>query len=70
MRVRMKTLMAGDNGVSRPGDTPDISEEAARDLISGGYAEAVESPMARVEMQVASEHETAMRPWARKGKRK
>lgn len=40
-QIRMKTLMAGPNGVRHPGEVCMISPEEAAVLIDGDYAEAV-----------------------------
>lgn len=44
MKIRHITLSAGPGGVFRPGDIRDVSEDEARALITGGYAEALEMP--------------------------
>ena len=43
MKVKLKTLSAGANGVIYPGDVVDVRESEAKLLIDGGYAEAVET---------------------------
>lgn len=42
MRVRYKTLSAGPSGTFRPGDEEDVTENEARMLEAGGYAERLE----------------------------
>lgn len=42
VRVRMKTLSAGPLGARRPGDEVTVSLEEARQLVDGGYADALE----------------------------
>ena len=42
MRVRLKTLMAGPEGVFHPGSVIDIDPDEAGALISSGYAEPLE----------------------------
>ncbi len=42
MKVRMKTLMAGPDGVLQPGQVVDLPVEQAETLIAGGFAVAVE----------------------------
>lgn len=42
MRIKMKTLAAGPNGVLSPGQEVEVAGDLARALIEGGYAEAVE----------------------------
>ncbi len=44
MRVRLKTLMAGPQGVFQPGSIIDPPAEEAEALISAGYAERLERP--------------------------
>lgn len=44
MRVKFKTLSAGASGIIRPGEVVDVSETEYKQLIDGGYAEAVEEP--------------------------
>lgn len=41
IRVRMRTLASGPEGIMRPGRTYDIDAGQAKELIEGGYAEAV-----------------------------
>jgi hypothetical protein len=41
MRVKMKTLAAGPDGVLRPGQEVDLPTAQAKALIEGGYAEPV-----------------------------
>jgi hypothetical protein len=42
MKISMKTLASGPNGVLRPGEVYNLSDEEAKQLIEGRYAEAVE----------------------------
>ena len=42
MKVRLKTLMAGPEGVFLPGSVIEASHEEANALIAGGFAEQVE----------------------------
>lgn len=42
MKIKLKTLMAGPDGVFQPGDVRDVSREQAIALVAGGYAEAFE----------------------------
>jgi len=44
MKVRLKTLMAGPEGVFLPGSVIEVSSEEARALIAGGFAEPAEQP--------------------------
>ena len=41
MKIRLKTLMAGPEGVFLPESVIEVSPEEARALIAGGYAEPV-----------------------------
>lgn len=41
MKIRMKTLAAGPDGILSPGQEVDLPADKARALIEGGYAEAV-----------------------------
>ena len=45
MKVRLKTLMAGPEGVFQPGSVVDLESDHAEALISGGYAERMERPV-------------------------
>jgi len=45
MKVRLKTLMAGPEGVFQPGSVIDIDPDKAGALISAGYAEHLERPV-------------------------
>lgn len=42
MRVKMKTLMAGPDGIRKPDTIHDLPTAEAEALIAGGYAEKVE----------------------------
>jgi hypothetical protein len=42
MKVKMRTLAAGPDGLYQPGQEIDLPAKQARALIEGGYAEAVE----------------------------
>lgn len=39
MKVRMKTLSAGPDGVLSPDQVVDVSPEKAKELVAGGFAE-------------------------------
>jgi len=41
MKVRYKTLAAGPGGVYRPGDEAEVTEQLGKQLVSGGYADAI-----------------------------
>jgi len=45
MRIRLKTLMAGPEGVFEPGSVLDIDPDKAGVLLSAGYAEPLERPV-------------------------
>ncbi len=51
MLVKMRTTMAGPSGMAQPGDTIDVAQSVAYDLIEGGFAE-----------QLAESTETAEAP--------
>ena len=38
MKVMMKTLCAGPDGIVEPGAVVDVSQDQAQALIAGGYA--------------------------------
>ncbi len=44
MRIRLKTLMAGPEGVFQAGSVIDIDSDEASALLSAGYAEPLEHP--------------------------
>jgi len=44
MRVRLKTLMAGLEGVFPAGSVADVQREEAEALIAGGFAERFDQP--------------------------
>lgn len=70
MLVRMKTTMAGPDGCASPGQIIDPSEEEARTLVAGGYAEAIDPPQ---KMAVVVQAEAAIAPppeRAARGKKK
>jgi hypothetical protein len=45
MKVRLKTLMAGPEGVFPPSSIIDLEVDEAAALVSGGYAEPLERPV-------------------------
>jgi hypothetical protein len=53
MKIKMQTLSAGPAGIRQVGQTLDVSEKEARDLIDGHYAVAVEVPAVREAAPVA-----------------
>lgn len=44
MKVRLKTLMAGPEGVFPPESVVEVSREEAEALIAGGFAEVLQQP--------------------------
>jgi hypothetical protein len=67
MKVRLKTLMVGPEGVFTPGSVIDPPREEAEALISAGYAERLERPLetAGVEVAAVEPGGRTMRPPAR-----
>lgn len=57
MKVRMRTLMAGPDGVHSPGDMADLPNEQAIAMIDGGYADPARE--VAVETAVSQEYEKA-----------
>jgi hypothetical protein len=45
MKVRLKTLMAGPDGVFGPGSVVDLDIDQAEALVTAGYAERLERPV-------------------------
>lgn len=39
MKVRMKTLMAGPDGIVRPGEIADVTSKVGKELLDTGQAE-------------------------------
>ncbi len=65
MRVRLKTIMAGPGGTFKAGSIIALPSDQARELIEGGFAEAVPGKgllPADVETATAEPPENAMRP--------
>ena len=44
MKIRLKTLMAGPQGIFMPGTVIDVDGEEFEALISGGYADRLVNP--------------------------
>ncbi|MBO9598637.1 MAG: hypothetical protein J7559_12575 [Cohnella sp.] len=42
MKIKMKTLAAGPDGILQPNETYDVDQQKADDFVSGGYAEYVD----------------------------
>lgn len=57
MKVKLRTLYCGPRGSFQPGQTVDFDEASAKELIAGGYGEAIGS--AAPPREVAAEVETA-----------
>jgi hypothetical protein len=68
MRVRMKTLAAGPEGVLPAGQVINLPEGKAQMFIDGGYAEVV--VLSQVERATAEPKEQATAPAQSKGKGK
>ena len=70
MKVRLKTLMAGPDGVFPPGSVIDPPNDEAEALISAGYAERLERPpeTAAAEAAAIDPGSRATRPPARSRK--
>lgn len=64
MRIRMLTIMAGPDGIVHPGQEVDLAPERARELIDGGFAEAIARP--EPEKAVKPKPETAAGPKVKK----
>jgi hypothetical protein len=62
MRVRLKTMMAGPEGVFQPGSVIDLEVDEAEALVSAGYAELLERP---VETAAFEPGNRAVRPMPR-----
>lgn len=46
MKIKMRTLAAGANGVMRPGEIHEVSHDVGTQLVAGGYAVRVDEPEA------------------------
>ncbi len=65
MKIRLKTLMAGPEGVFPPGSVIEVSSEEARALIAGGYAEPVPNPDAPQAPELPVVETAALEPGSR-----
>jgi hypothetical protein len=65
MRVRLKTLMAGPEGVFPIGSVIDAGDEEAAALIAGGFAERYDRPVEPISVEPASVETTAIEPGSR-----
>ena len=60
MKVRMRTLAAGPDGVFSPGEVVDLPEREASALVKGGYAESIgETPSAERKVPEPPENKPA-----------
>jgi len=62
MRIRLKTLMPGPEGVFQPGSVIDIDPDEAGVLVTAGYAELLERPVETAAFEPGSR---AVRPMPR-----
>ncbi len=69
-KIRMKTTSAGPNGCYAPGQEVVVDEERAGLLVSGGYAEYMDTPAKEpvIEAATAEPPENAARPPANRRK--
>ena len=44
MKIRMRTIYAGPTGTASPGQVVELADPAAKALIAGGFAVAVDAP--------------------------
>jgi len=58
--IRMKTRLAGPDGVRQPGDLLRVPEHVADDLIAGGYAELATAKPAEPETATVEPPEKAV----------
>jgi hypothetical protein len=65
MKIRLKTLMAGPDGVFPPGSVIEVSPEEARALIAGGYAESVPRPAVAPKAEPPAVETAAVQPGSR-----
>lgn len=65
MKIKMRTLDAGPDGVRRPGEVHDLPTAEAEQLIAGGYAVKVER-VEKVQEPVKGKPRTATRTPGRK----
>jgi hypothetical protein len=67
LRVRLKTLIAGPQGVGQAGDTMELPEAMAQALVAQGHAEWLEvAPVPEPEAAVLEPDETTALPAARR----
>ena len=67
MIIRMRTRIAGPDFAAAPGDVISVSDDRARALIAGGYAESVDQQKPVIERAVLTATETPEIP--RKGRK-
>lgn len=73
MKIKMKKLAAGPDGVMHPGKEYDMSDATGKQLVDGGYAErvVVEKPdKPEIETAMVEPSETAVKPEAKAKKKK
>lgn len=51
-RIKLFTIFAGPSGIAHPGQIISVSDEAADELVSGGYAELVDEQPVRESAQL------------------
>jgi hypothetical protein len=64
IRIRMKSLAAGPNGVRHVGRVYEVSQQEADDLIAGGYAELASGASSPETAALSGGAERAMMPAA------
>jgi hypothetical protein len=62
MKIRLKTLMAGPDGVATPGSVIEASDDEARMLIDGGFAEAVQRVAGSAHAETSAVETAAFEP--------
>ncbi len=62
MKVKLKTLMAGPEGVFQPGSVIDLAMDEADSLVAAGYAELVDRPVETAAFEPGNQ---AVRPMPR-----
>lgn len=67
MKVKLKTLYATAEGIRQIGEVIEVSTKEGKQLVSGGYAIALNEP--KVEKVVRKPAETAKRKYKKKSKK-
>lgn len=57
-QVRLRTILAGPNGVAQPGAVISVSDEEAKQLVNGRYASYVELEVKEEPKEEVTEKET------------